>query len=90
MTGIPVSKHSSLYLTDGNICLAAVETGENKKEWIMFRVHQSILSIHSPIFRDMLALPSGDNIEQFEGVPLVRLPDNASDIEAVLEALYFG
>lgn len=38
----------------------------------------------------MLALPAEGNTEQFEGVPLVRMPDTAADLEAVLKALYFG
>ncbi|EIM81852.1 uncharacterized protein STEHIDRAFT_161204 [Stereum hirsutum FP-91666 SS1] len=57
----------------------------------LFRVHQTILSLHSPIFGDTFALPNpkGAN-ETHEGVPLVQMPDNADDLEILLKAFYFG
>lgn len=98
-----IHKHSSLYLADGNICLAAPQTQtiENHDtdtlRWIVFRVHQTMLSMHSPVFADMLALQptvqAGNmdtDIDKFEGVSLVRMPDSAEDLEAMLKALYFG
>lgn len=58
---------------------------------IFFRVHQSVLSIHSPIFCDMFGLPSTDDTnETYDGVPLVHMPDSAEDLESLLTALYFG
>lgn len=91
MEETPIRKHDSLYLSEGNICLAAVQpTDSQVTTWLLFRVHQSILCLHSPIFCDMLALPAEGNTEKFDGVPLVRMPDNAADLEAVLKALYFG
>lgn len=86
-----ILKHESLYLSEGNICLAAVQSSDAEvPKWLLFRVHQTILCLHSPIFRDMLALPAEGNTEKFDGVPLVRMPDSAVDLEAVLKALYFG
>lgn len=86
-----IRRHDSLYLSEGDICLAAIHSTDSQdKMWLLFRVHQSVLCLHSPIFRDMLALPAEDNTEKFDGVPLVRMPDSATDLEAVLKALYFG
>lgn len=86
-----IRKHESLYLSEGNICLAAVQPPDSEVPyWLLFRVHHSILCLHSPIFRDMLALPAEGNTEKFDGMPLVRMPDSAADLEAVLKALYFG
>lgn len=97
MAETSIHKHDSLYLADGNICLAAPQTIENGNipQWLIFRVHQTVLSMHSPVFGDMLALQPAvkDNMDTenfFEGVPLVRMPDSAEDLEAMLKALYFG
>lgn len=58
---------------------------------VFFRVHQSVLSIHSPIFCDMLGLPSTDDTnEKYDGVPLVHMPDSAEDLGSLLTALYYG
>lgn len=94
--------HQRLYLADGNVCLSALWTSQPSLEnqtaiqepsviGTIFRVHQSILSIHSDIFRDMFSLPStqGTN-ETYDGVPLVQMPDSAEDLEALLAALYYG
>lgn len=83
MAGIPISTHESLYLKDGNICLAALDSATDDQRWVVFRVHQSILGIHSPVFRDMFSLPAAGNTEQYEGVPLVRMPDSAANVEAL-------
>lgn len=90
MAEIPILKHDSLYLTGGNICIAALESSTNDQRWVIFRVHKSVMGIHSPVFRDMFSLPPAGDAEQFEGVPLVRMPDNASDIETLLKPICFG
>lgn len=82
MSEASIHKHPTLYLADGNICLAAPQTTDSENRdtprWLVFRVHQTMLSMHSPVFGDMLALrPSsvveGGNTdadtEKFEGVP---------------------
>lgn len=58
---------------------------------IVFRVHQSVLSLHSPIFKDLFALPSPPEVNEiYDKAPLVRMPDQADDLEALLKAFYFG
>ncbi|KAF7352601.1 BTB domain-containing protein [Mycena venus] len=78
-------RHSSLYLADGNLIMAAPIEGGT----MLFRVHQSILSINSPIFAAMFTLPPPSvNRDVHDGVPFVRMPDDAKDIESLLKVLY--
>ncbi|KAJ7930008.1 hypothetical protein B0H13DRAFT_1451547, partial [Mycena leptocephala] len=80
--------HSSLYLADGNLIVAAPTT-EGKGGIMLFRVHQSMLSLQSPIFAAMFTLPRPDaNGDIYDGAPFVRMPDDAKDIESLLKVLY--
>ncbi|EPQ50719.1 hypothetical protein GLOTRDRAFT_123529 [Gloeophyllum trabeum ATCC 11539] len=77
--------HESLWLTDGNIILCAL----NKKgHGIGFRIHRSMLCKVSPIFADMFTLPPSDANETCEGVPVVRIPDSAEALEMLLKHIY--
>jgi hypothetical protein len=79
--------HDSLYLVDGNIVLIApLTTGQHQ----IFRVHQSILSKNSPVFRSMFMIPGvqDEEVEKYDGVPLVQLPDDAEEVESLLRVLY--
>jgi hypothetical protein len=69
------------WLEDGNIVLQAENT--------QFRVHKSILTAHSDVFRDMFMMPqppitSGDMVD---GCSIVVMPDSAGDIGALLNAM---
>ncbi|KAJ7194906.1 hypothetical protein GGX14DRAFT_677594 [Mycena pura] len=78
----PVTR-SKIWYSDGSIVLQA--------EAVQFRVHTSILSAASSVFRDMLEVAQGpaDIADQVEGCPLVHLSDDkAVDVGFVLEALY--
>jgi len=80
-TPLPAISRSSLWLDDGSVVIQA--------ELTQFRVHRTMLSRHSQVFRDMFSVPqpvvSEDNIE---GCPLVHLPDSAQDVTHLLSALY--
>ncbi|KAJ7232197.1 hypothetical protein B0H12DRAFT_1029079 [Mycena haematopus] len=81
-------RHSSLYLADGNLIVAA-PISEGDGGMMLFRVHQSMLSLQSPVFAAMFTLPSPDtNRDIYDGVPFVRMPDDARDIESLLKVLY--
>jgi len=70
-----------LWFDDGSIVLQAETT--------QFRVHRSVLSTNSEIFRDMFAVPQptvGDEV--IEGCSIVHLSDSAEDWTYVLNALY--
>ncbi|KDQ62284.1 hypothetical protein JAAARDRAFT_203451, partial [Jaapia argillacea MUCL 33604] len=82
-----VVKSDTIWFFDGNIVLQATDEAEHTQH--LFKCHKSILAKHSSIFDDVFGLPqSQESSEQFEGVPLVRLPDSADDLRDLLELLY--
>ena len=54
-----------------------------------FRVHKSILAMHSTVLKDMLLLPQGEDrhIEESD-IKEVDMPDSAEQIEAMLDMMY--
>ncbi|KAG2130314.1 uncharacterized protein EDB93DRAFT_1094950 [Suillus bovinus] len=78
-------KHDSLYLFDGNIILMAPTKAGGTT---LFRVHQSILSNHSPIFANMLKSSISDEGQMYDGIRLVRLTDDAEEIESLFKLIY--
>ncbi|KAJ7178919.1 hypothetical protein C8R46DRAFT_887153 [Mycena filopes] len=81
-------RHSSLYLADGNLVMAA-PISEAGGGTMLFRVHKSMLSLQSPVFASMFTLPHPEmNPDIYDGAPFVRMPDDAKDIESLLKVLY--
>lgn len=78
-------RHPTLYKASGDLVISA--TAESRTH--LFRVHSVILAEHSPVFSGMLTLPreSGADV-QYDGAPLVHLPDDAKDVTSLLELLY--
>ena len=78
-----VRQSEDIWYDDGNIVLIA--------EDMAFKVHRSILSRSSEVFRDMFALATPD----FSGYspvvttcPVVHLSDTANEIETLLGIMY--
>lgn len=75
---------SSIWFADGGTVLQAEDT--------QFCVHDGVLSMHSVVFRDMLAESHdkghSDLVERVDGRPLVRVSDTAEDMTFLLQALY--
>ncbi|TFY54803.1 hypothetical protein EVG20_g9560 [Dentipellis fragilis] len=90
MDGDTIKHHKNLYFDDGNVALVATTrgTGGEPDEHLVFRLHQSILAKHSPVFKDMFGFPAAPGAELYEGVPLVRMTDSASDLESLLGVFY--
>ncbi len=85
--------HDKIWYHDGNIILASKE--------YLYRVHNSVLSMHSTVFRDMLQIPlpvarsdASDGVDdsgQWEGIPIVKMMgDSDEDVFHTLSALYDG
>jgi len=71
---------SDIWRDDGNVVLQAETT--------QFRVHWSVLSLHSTFFRDMRSLPQPADQPTVEGCPVIELHDSAADVKHLLNALY--
>ena len=84
-----VIKHSNLWFLDGNIILQT--TSPSGDEIHFFRCHKSVLSKHSVVFADMFE-PGGyvcvRRSEEYEGVPVISIPDASADVDALLSMLY--
>ncbi|KAL1671526.1 hypothetical protein EV122DRAFT_226410 [Schizophyllum commune] len=71
---------ADLWFDDGNLVIAA---GSH-----LFRVHRSIMSMHSAVFCDMLSCPPSQSQDMYEGVPLLELLDDGEEVKYFLTALY--
>ncbi|KAH8093930.1 hypothetical protein BXZ70DRAFT_372820 [Cristinia sonorae] len=70
-----------LWLDDGNVILVAQDgTG--------FRVHRSVLTANSEIFRDMFMIPQPEDAEKWDGCDVVRLPETRKDLGHLLNVLF--
>ncbi|KAJ7061525.1 hypothetical protein C8F01DRAFT_1137677 [Mycena amicta] len=75
------SRVPSLWFDDGTLVIRSQKT--------LFKVHRSILSARSSVFRDMLAFPqSNSGTETFEDCLLVEMPDEPGDVLAFFLAIY--
>lgn len=78
------------YFNDGTIVLRTFTKQNNSYK--LFRVHQSLLSLHCTAFRDMFGV--GDAVhfdsasEKCDGVPVVHLHDEADALEDFLRAVH--
>ncbi|KAF7315168.1 BTB domain-containing protein [Mycena indigotica] len=78
-----VVTRSDIWHPDGSVVLQVGLT--------QFRVHSSVLSMHSPIFKDMFEMSKPDSTDpgsMVDGCPVVQLYDDPKDVENVLRALY--
>lgn len=96
-----MQRHDRLYLPDGNIILTTSEPTkplsliepadtESHNGVILFRVHVSVLSMHSSVFKDMFESPGHTVNEMYDGAPLVKMQDTTSELECFLNAMYHG
>ncbi|KAJ6596319.1 hypothetical protein DFH09DRAFT_1134619 [Mycena vulgaris] len=77
-----VVRKSRIWYSDGSVILQA--------EAMQFRVHASLLSAGSTVFKDMFEIARGpaNSDSQVDGCPLVHLfDDKARDVELALDAL---
>lgn len=74
--------HPSLYFDDGNVILSCGNT--------LFCVHRSLLSKHSPVFKDLFEPQEDVKPEMLRGWPHYPLKDSNEDVQALLEVIYDG
>ena len=55
---------------------------------INFRVHKVVLSLSSPFFGDMFSLPQPSDQDAVDGLPVVRLSEDAEVLNCLLTMLY--
>ncbi|TFY73272.1 hypothetical protein EWM64_g10740 [Hericium alpestre] len=72
---------NELWFEDGNIILVA--------EGVGYRVHRSMLCIHSEIFNDIFGVADPASSDIFDGCPVIALPDTREDIYNMLKAIHF-
>ena len=83
-----VERHPEVWLSDGNIVVVAQNTA--------FRIHKSVVSLHSPVFRDLFSIPQppstadGTDDETVDDCRVVRVSDTSYDVRELLRAIYYG
>jgi len=75
-----MTPHDTFYLEDGN---AEVLCGNT-----LFRVHASVLSLHSPVLSRMLAKANLAVAESPNGCPRIPFSDTATDFATLLKIIY--
>jgi hypothetical protein len=81
---------STLFTTsDGDIILRAGQEPDSKHD---FRVHKFILSLASPVFKDMFTFPQppDQNWVEQPDISIVNVPDRPKVLDAVLRFVYPG
>jgi len=77
--------------SDGDIILRASPESGPKHD---FRVHRFILSLASPVFKDMLSFPQppdqNQNANEPQGIPAVDVPDSPEVLDVILRFIYPG
>ena len=88
-----ITRDSDVWYEDGNIVVIAQTTA--------FRFHKSVVSHHSPVFRDLFSVPQPSptptegeeavaSAETFDGCAAVRVSDTSYDFRELLRAIYGG
>jgi hypothetical protein len=78
-----------LWFDDGNV---VIRTILGHRAYITYKVHKSILVLHSNVFRDLFDGPQAAfdvASDKYDGLPMIQLPDSPSEVNDFLKALYF-
>jgi hypothetical protein len=83
------SRDEELYFEDGSIVISAKDADGNL---VYFRVHKSVLSKQSTVFKDMFSLPRppspASEVNTYDSLPLVHVHDDAKQFKQFLQAIY--
>jgi hypothetical protein len=79
-------RDEDLYFEDGSVILSAKGSDG---DLVYFRVHKSVLTKQSPVFKDMFSVPSpASEMEMYDDLPLVHLHDSSEELKEFLQAMY--
>ncbi|TDL25284.1 hypothetical protein BD410DRAFT_744017 [Rickenella mellea] len=97
-------KSVEVWFDDGNIVVGVDTTTKGldlrpvhpaSEQRHLFKVHKSVLGMHSPVWKDMFELPQPRHSnmdetteDEYEGVPLMILPDTLKDVRDLLMLMY--
>lgn len=79
---------TDIWMSDGNIIIAADHSTEEDTITYVFRCHKSVLCRHSEVFEGLFEVGHASPAEQYEGLPLVHFPDSYQDVKGLLRLLY--
>ncbi|KAF8900736.1 hypothetical protein CPB84DRAFT_1778783 [Gymnopilus junonius] len=77
-----IVRSDKVWFEDGNVIL---QSGR-----MQFRIHKSVISRHSKVFRDMFEVPQPEGEPTTDGCQVALVMDEANDWENVLLVLYDG
>src|SRR5579863_7542828 len=77
ITGLP----EPLEVPDANLIIRSADL-------VHFRLHKSVLAMASPVFKDLLSLPQPSDSEYFDGLPVVRMSEDAELLTSLISMLY--
>lgn len=89
-TDVPpvLQMHDILWCEDGNVIFTASDDG---RVGFRFKLHRSVLSLHSEFFRDMCSLPHyPGNDEVMDSCPVIHSTDCAQHLAWLFMTLYEG
>lgn len=82
---VRLQQDPDIWIDDGNLIVTA---NDEKNATYGFKCHKSFLARHSGVFEGMFSLNQPANVDMYEGLPLVALPDTYADVKALLHMLY--
>ena len=86
----PAVPQNASPLPDDGLDMANADIIIQSCDSINFRVHKLVLSLSSPFFSDMISLPQPSESDQevVDGLPVVRLSEDAEVLKCLLTMLY--
>ena len=83
----PACRHDASPLPD-HLDVSDADIVIQSCDLVNFRVHKLVLSLSSAFFSDMFSLPQPPNNEVVDGLPVVRLSEDAELLNSLLTMLY--
>lgn len=76
-----IQQHDLLWFEDGNVILIT-------EDRVGFKVHKSVLSLHSDLFKDLFKLPQPAESDRVDDCSVVHLQDASSGMAPFLSLFY--